>query len=248
MHPGKFFVGVLLIFSSACGAELNNKFHASEGFSIRLDNDWIEIPRDVLDQISNTIAERSDVPKQHWNYGYQNINNDGRWGTYPYILIQVHEKGRVAESQLKNYKRLETQFQEEFQKAEAMTSPLMSGITMGETFYDENLHTLLTISKAQVTGVGGITMLIALILTEKGYVQFMGYTLEAESNIYLPLFKEYIENIEFSEKLVYKPRAFGSLAVLSAIDWRQVGLSGLIGGLVAGVFSLITNLRKKASK
>jgi hypothetical protein len=241
----KCLIVFLLFYGNICNAELDNKFSTSEGFIIPLDNDWVEIPREVLDQLSNAMVEVSDAPKQYWNYGYQKNNNEGLWATYPYVFVQVHENGRVPESKLKNYKKIEGQFQEGLQKAESMNSAFMSEATMGETYYDENRHALFTLSKAQVAEVGPITMLIAVILTEKGYVQYMAYTNEAENDVYLPLFKESIENIEFTESLAYSPRALDSVPILSGIDWTQVGMSGLIAGLIAGAFGLIGRFRKK---
>ena len=60
-------------------------FETDDEFSINLPDEWVQIPGSVLQSFSAKMDELSpDTPQQVYDYGYQ-IDDDGRWLTYPYV-------------------------------------------------------------------------------------------------------------------------------------------------------------------
>jgi len=231
------FAIVNLLLLSAAAAEKD--FPTQQGFTIVLSDDWVEIPRNVLDDLSATMARMSSAPVQKWDYGYQ-LASATNWAQYPYILVQVKEEGRIRESELANYKKVSADMNEGLKKAEKSMDGILSDSTMGETVYDDQNHILFSTMQMNVRAIGPVLGVTAVKLTEKGAVQFMGYTLEKDASIYVPFYKKAAIDVRLPEDLVYKPRASDS-----GFDWSHVGRSAIIGGLVGGMIGLIRMFFKK---
>ena len=231
------FAIVNLLLLSATAAE--KIFPTQHGFTVVLSDEWVEIPRTVLDDLSATMARISSAPIQKWDYGYQ-LASATNWAQYPYILVQVKEDGRIRESELANYKKMTSALDEGMKKAQKSMDGILSDSTMGETIYDDQNHILFSTMQMNVRAIGPVVGVTAVKLTEKGAVQFMGYTLEKDSSVYVPFYKKAAIDLRLPDDLVYVPRASDS--------GFNVEHGAFIGGIVGGAVGVLIMLSKKKKK
>lgn len=243
-----FFVLLFLVLgvSFSAASSFNQSFPTEDGFTIKLPNDWIQMPRETLDEFSNFISKSApNLEKQVYAYGFQ-LKSD-RWFTYPYILIQIKNSGRIPSSELKKTKQIQDAMKKESSKTEDSLKSYISDSELETPIYDEGNHILWQKIKFEVAGMGLIHNLMGLKLTEKGFIQIMGYSVESESEKYDKLYSDVILNTTIDDAIAYKPKLSDSVPFLARIDWTQVASAGIIGGLVAGIISLFNRKKKNAS-
>jgi len=238
---------MLFFIKPIFGKEINKEFQTSDGFTFSLIGNWIEIPRDILDAYAQAISEQTNMQKQHWNYAYQLASSE-KWFQYPYILVQVIEKGRIPESELKNYKKVESEMNRGIQETREKATGLFTDFNIGETYFDSDSHILFTAMKMNVQGIGDVIGLTAVKLTEKGYIQISGYSLASAADHYLPIYKDMAKQVKLEAHLVYTPRLTDSIPIISGINWGRVGEKALIGTIIGGILGAIGLLFKKLKK
>ena len=123
-------------------------FNAGSDYQISLPNNWVEIPREVLDQYQRVMSELSGTRKTY-DYGYQ-LSPIKKWLQYPYILVSVVRTGKIAESEFKNYKRIESGFQKSISEFEQSAGHISSSTSHGETVYDPGIHTVWTVLSTNI--------------------------------------------------------------------------------------------------
>jgi hypothetical protein len=217
----------------------------NKDFKIDTPNNWIDFPKDVLDQYSEMLSKSSDL-NETYEYGYQ-IKTAENWFTYPYALVQVKRNGRVSEGQLKQYKEIETEMIEGIKKAEESMVGLVSGISQSETLYESNKKILWSVLTMDVTDIGHVKGIIAVKLTEYGFIQFMGYALEEDFNKYLPIYKKMAKSITVNDADIYKPRITDNAPVIFGINLGQTAITAIIGAFIGGLVGLFFKFRRKNS-
>lgn len=220
---------------------------AGSDFQISIPSDWVEIPRDILDQYEVAVQEATGQ-SQTYEYGYQSTSAVN-WLEYPYALVQVKRTGRVPEGQLKNYLKIESGFKEGLQKVDDSSGDLLKNMTMGETIYEQDRHILWSALTMDVAGVGKVKGLIAVKLTEFGVVQFMGYGKEESFTQHEPTYRKMIHSITANQSDIFKPRLTDNAPTIFGINLGQSLIAGIIGGLIGGIFGLYKYFtRKNADK
>lgn len=233
-----------IIFSLPLAAN-ESTLSAGTDYQISVPSDWVEIPRDILDQYEVALQEATGQ-NQTYEYGYQSTSAVN-WFEHPYALVQVKRTGRVPEGQLKKYKKIESGFKEGIEQLEESAGNLLNNITMGETIYEEKKHILWSAMSMEVADVGKVKGLIAVKLTEFGVVQFMGYGKEESFSQYEPTYKNMIHSITVSEPDIYKPRITDNAPTIFGINLGQTLIAGIIGGLIGGVIGLFKYFTREKS-
>ncbi len=224
-------------------------FESKDDFSIKLPNTWAEIPSNVLSDYSKAIALNApNLPKQVFNYGYQ-LKSD-QWFTYPYILVQVKNVGRIPSGELKRYKKLKREMEKGLDKASESMSDLVSNSMIGEPVYDDVNHILWTTLTMQVAGIGPVKGLMATKLTEKGIIQFNGYSTADSYDKNAKLFREtFIKNLTISPSIAYSPKLTDNAPTIFGINLGvviQAAIVGAIIGLIVTVIKKSENKRKNS--
>lgn len=235
-------VVVLLLCSDQVIAET---FATSHDFSVTLPSGWAEAPPEALRNMEAAIEQASQgAIKQQYEYGYQ-LASASVWFEYPYILVQVKTSGRVPEGQLAQHKRSRSGLREGMEKAEESLGAVLSGLEQGETLYDEAEHVLWSTFTMNVQGVGDVRGVIAVKLTEFGFIQLMGYATGDSFAHYSPIFREAVRTLAIAEQYEYQPRLTDHAPTVWGINLGQSAIAGLFGGLAGGVVALIAYLNKK---
>lgn len=239
---------IVITLATITLSAFGSTFKTQDQFSIDLPDNWTEVPKNVLDEFSDTIAKLAPQnPKQIYDYGYQLLESE-RWLQYPYILVQVKNVGRVASGELKQYKKLEKGFEDGLNQVADSFSDIMSNASFGETVYDESNHILWTTISMDVEGIGKVLGLLAVKLTEKGIIQFNAYATEDTFEEYAKIYRDAFINLDIPESIVYKPQFTDNAPVVGGINTGKVLTAGIRGAIIGGVIGLFAWLNKRKKK
>ena len=224
----------LIATSIASVAETNlpHTFSTKDDFSLRLPQGWREIPKLFLDAYSTAVPSMApQVPKPvFFDYGFQ-LEKSDNWFQYPYILVKVVKTGRISDSQLKSMRKV--------QGAMTDSAQLMaSTVEFGQTVYDPSSHILWTQATfdGDSAGVGKVRGLAAMLLTEYGSIQVMGYAKASDFEHYAPLFEAIARGTILADSIKYRPSPTDSIPIVPRIAWdRFIGKA--IAGAVIGCIS-----------
>ena len=226
---------IAAIAISACG----ETFETRDDFSITLPDGWVQIPGSVLQGVAAKLDELSpDTPRQVYDYGYQ-IDDDGQWLTYPYILGQFRPAGRIPSGELARYQKMSSQ----------MGDIDLSEVRFGESTYDkENLILWSTITAHTLDGEA-VKALVAVKLTELGYIRFTGCATEALFDEYEKVFRNAFSSLGMGESIAYKPQFADAMPVIGGIITGKIVLwciqAVVIGGVLWLVYILLKRLVRK---
>ncbi len=229
-------VPLLLLCFSEAAAET---FTAGDDFSLSLPSGWVEAPQEALRSIEAAIEEMSrGANKQRYDYGYQ-LASASTWFEYPYILVQVNRGGRIPEGLLMEHGKIESELRDGIAKTEAWLGEVFTQSAAGESLYDEDEHILWSTISMNAQGVGAIRGLIAIKVTEFGFIQLMGYATEASFAQYSEVYRYAARSLELADEDRYRPNLTDHAPILWGINWGQAAIAGLYGGLFAGLAALI---------
>lgn len=240
-----------LALAPMCLPALANEVLEKGDFSITLPNGWVEIPRDELEEYSKAVSQQApDAPPQHYAYGFQ-ADGASRWLSYPYILIQEDESGRISPPVLD---KLTSYSMDDIEKktGDAM-KPLIDSFETGSVYRDKEHNMLWMELSMQVSGVGQVKALTGFVPTQKGHIRAYGYspkrTFDKDKQVFFSAFT----SLTPSPALQYKPWAGNDASTTQAqpvrgtssgwhFDWQSVGEKAFVGGLVGGLIAVTVTL------
>lgn len=209
-------------------------FDTDDEFTITLPDGWVQIPGAVLQGFSAKMAERSpDAPRQVYDYGYQ-MGDDGRWLTYPYVLVQVRPEGRIPSGELARYPKMSAQ-------AEAID---LSGGSFGESTYDKEHQILWSTLTTQTLEGEIVKALIAVKLTELGYIRLTGCATEASFDEYKKVFTDAFSTLGMDESIAYRPQFADTMPIIGGIMTGRV-IIWLAQAIVIGTVLWLIYIRIK---
>lgn len=171
-------------------------------FSFQLPADWVQIPQKALAEVAQKIKEvmSPDAPPVEYIAGYQ--LGGKTWFSYPYLLVQVIELGRVPDEELKKLKS----FQPSLDKAGRRLvegAPSLSSLSIGEAVYDSSAQIIWGSMSSVIAGVGRVRSLNAVVLTASGAVNIYTYSREEEFETYAPLFEDIVRSVKLKSGAQY---------------------------------------------
>jgi hypothetical protein len=215
-------------------------FETADEFSITLPDGWVQIPGSVLQEFAAKMSElASDAPRQVYDYGYQ-MNDDGRWLTYPYVLVQVRPEGRIPSGELAR-----------FPKTSLQTDDIdLSKGAFGEATYDKEHQILWSTLTTQPPEGEIVKALIAVKLTELGYIRLTGVAAEASFDEYKKIFIDAFSSLGMDESIAYKPQFADTMPVIGGIRTGRVIIwcvqAVAIGGILWLIYILIRRQMRKS--
>ncbi len=173
-----------------------------DAFSLTVPDEWIEIPAEVLTQVFTEARRASPgVAIPDYQYGYQ-LGTAQQWMEYPYVLVQVTESGRMAESELHDMAQVD--MNAAMAESDTTLPDLLSGYDFGTPVYDEQSNVIWISSGFEVSGVGPVRAIIGLIPTQVGFLQFNAYALEGAFDTWAPVFRSIITSVDVVPDLRYQ--------------------------------------------
>jgi hypothetical protein len=246
-----FLISLILYPASSLAVNTINK----DIFSITLPDEWVELPKNVLIEMENTLTRQ--FPKlqiPHHDYVFQ-LKNAKRYYEYPYIIIQVNNKGRMPESEL--YKMENYSPQRQIEKIEKGSGSMLSNIQLGKMYYDATAGIVWFKGESTVSGVGQIAGVSGLVLTENGSIQVVGWALKDNFQVYEPVFQQAILSVTPIQYLKYRPNSNVNLPLeknnttpslnsrsKGIINWDKAILSGIASGILIAIIMLFKRKNK----
>ena len=217
------------------GEDFFQQFTTKDHFTVNLPDDWVEIPKEILDEYSKMLEKTfPDVEKQICDYGFQKLPVE-QWFTFPYIIIQINRSGKTFdESEFGKYKR---GLQEGVKEAEDKLGKLFSEIKSGEPLYDPVDHILWMTLQTQAVNVGLFKILIAFRFTSEGFLKITCCAQDDDYEQYSLLFEQIVRKIELSESLKYESRTIEPK--MSKKDWGDILIKGVPTAIIILVLGLI---------
>lgn len=214
-------------------------FETYDDFSITLPDGWVEIHGSVLQAYAEKMDETfPDTPRHVYDYGYQ-IENAGNWLTYPCILVQFRPDGRIPSGELARYQKMSSQ----------KGASDVSEMSEGESIYDKENQILWTLLTTP-TQVGETAKgLVAIKLTEVGYIQLTGCATEDSYDEYEKIFMAAFNSLHIDESISYKPQ-FGDTmpvvgGIMTGVVLKWVIQAVMIGG---GLWLVYISLKRLVHK
>jgi len=236
---------VVLLASLETNAET---LTTQDDFTVILPSGWIEAPPEALRSLEAALGQASQgAVTQKYDYGYQ-LASAGTWFEYPYILVQVKRGGRVPEGQLAQYERIESGFRKGADEIAESFGALVSNFEQGEIVYDDEQHVLWSSLTMNVQGVGNVHALVAVKLTEFGFIQINSYATEDSFQEYSSTFREVVRNLDVAERYRYQPRLTDHAPTLWGINLGETAVAAVIGGVAGGVVGLIAYMRRRRQR
>jgi hypothetical protein len=164
--------------------------------------------------------------------------------TYPYVLIQSRQSGRVPPHEIAKLASKKDVIEKAAQKQTKGMDGILSKLNVGEMLYDEDKHLMWLSIAMNVAGAGPVKMMGGVYFTEKGTISIYSYAKEAEFAAQANTFESIINSVSLAEDYRYKPRAADANPLLGFL--QRVGGGAWRGALIgAGVGVVIALLRRK---
>jgi len=236
------FIFISSAYSFQDNFEDSKSIHKSEGFTIKIPNDWIEIPSDILNERTEE-SKKSFKYKGNttFNYAFQNSSSI-YWFEHPYIIISVDSAGRVSESELKNLENLNNKFKNGLDEFLQLSNDRLKGANLSKPLYDSINHILWLRIETSLQDIGDITGITGMKLTESGMIKISCYSMSNEYDFHSSLFKKIILSCKVDEKYKYKESE--SISYFNNINWPKVIAYSIIGALIALLYPYLK--KKKA--
>jgi hypothetical protein len=226
----------------AAGDSLTQEFRTKDGFTIRLPQDWVEIPRQVLDDFSAKLRKTvTGLEKQSYDYGYQR-GYDGRWFACPYLLVQVTRAGRIPEKELRKCQAIRREVAKAADRAQGGRRTALSGATAGTPLYDAENRALWTRLSINSAAQGHIEALCGTRLTEDGAVWITCYDTAADFDKDCGLFEDIIKHVTLERP--YQPRPADAGPGPSWLGWDSIITGAVVGGIAAAIAGVVVAIRR----
>jgi hypothetical protein len=228
------------------GAKYSQEFRTKDGFTIRLPADWVEIPRQVLDDFLARLRKTvTGMEKQSYDYGYQR-GYGGRWFACPYLLVQVTRAGRIPERELTKYEVVRHEVAKAADRAQGGRGTALSGATAGTPLYDAENHILWTRLSINSAALGQIEALCGTRLTEDGAVWITCYDTAADFAEDCGLFEDIIKHVTLERP--YQPRLTDAVSGPSWLGWHSIITGTAVGGIAGAIAAVVVAVRSRRKK
>jgi hypothetical protein len=226
----KASVAGTFIWWTTLAAHAQSTRHVDEAnhFEVQVPEGWHPIQESLVDALDQQLEEQAANKRSRYVGGYS-MSPDGEL-ILPYVLLQVTEgpMNRVTEAALIRQFKAEP-WNEEVSET---LSDVLKDVDLEPTWDPVERQIIMSIA-AEVPGVGPIRGISVARVASHGLVQLNCYAQASEFDAATRAFHEWIDGLQIDADYQWKPGSEGG------IDWREVGLMGLIGALAGGLGTLL---------
>jgi len=197
-------------------------------FQAQVPEGWYPIRQSLVNALTRQIQENAASKETRYVSGYS-MSPEGEL-TLPYVLFQIvdGDMNRLSESELIRLLH---------------SKPLKPGVSdtlwdivtnpdLEEVWDPVERQSILPFA-TEAPGIGSVRGVFVARVSSRALVQINCYARASELDAAMPAFQEWIDGVEIDAEYAWKP---GSER---GIDWRQVGWTGLTGGIMSALGALI---------
>ena len=228
---GGSLAGVLLAWLTLpANAQSTRHVDEANHFEAQVPRGWYPIQQPLLDAARGRMEERPQNERIRRVGGYS-MSPEGEL-TLPWVLFQVVERdmNRVTEAELVAAFKAKSWKGDVLARTE-VRSDIVTDLDL-EAIWDPVARQVIIPMTAEIRGVP-VRGVGAQRVASHGLVQIICWARASEFDATMPAFQEWIDGVEIDAEYAWKPRREGG------IDWREVGWTGLIGGIASALGALI---------
>jgi hypothetical protein len=220
------------------GPSAARSFTAPEaGVGFELPAGWVEIPSAELTRYEREVRRRAGGRREiDYDYAFQ-ADATADLFSYPYILVRVARDGRIPEPQLARLDRCWTP--DTARHIERQVHTLARQLEIEKPYFDPAARIVWMRSSANVTNVGRVAGITALVPTEYGSVQIHGYAYADDFEGFVGTFHAAIASLQVADEVQYRTRTLERIPVIGWVDWGKALWAGAAGAAAAGVIGLL---------
>ena len=216
------FLVIICHASAASSLNLINQTRTDHGFTIHFPFGWEQIPEKILKLYPSDTG---------FQYGFQERPSGLWFQKSPYILIEVNEKERLNEKNVKNTDTVTQDMEKEIENMIYQQNIQISHHAVEQVRYDHDRKILY--ARLSMTQMNAVTLrvLTAMLLTEKGYINVLCFLNEGnDPDFYSGLFDEVVDNIRLDEGMAFVPRFSDHFMAME--KWKKRFLGSPKNGLI----------------
>lgn len=193
-------VGVSML-TSLCVAQEQNVYRSPDGhFSFIIPEEWIEYPKDTMDEINARLGQLSEGGVTYET----GFHKTGGW-EYPDFYLQIKKTGRWTAKDLKRVVDNAKSYNAA-EKMEQALNPLdwdLKNAKVNKIIYDEERNIVFLNMGSTNEESGKVLGINAVILSNYGSVSMLFYSLENKFDNDSPYLKEILDSFKFEEGYGY---------------------------------------------
>ena len=224
--------GVLLAsLTLPTNAQSTQHVDEANHFEAQVPEGWYPIRQSLLDAARSQMEKR--IPnKRLRRVGGYSMSPEGEL-TLPYVAFLVRDgpMNRATEAELVAAFKAKSWKGEVLARAEVL-SDIQADLDL-DAIWDPVARQLIIPMTAELYRIGPIRGIGVARVASHGLVQINCYARASEFDATMPAFQEWIDGVEIDPDYQWRPGSEGG------IDWRQVGWTGLIGGIASALGALI---------
>ena len=248
-----FLVIALVLFcelSLTRAQELNQTFTTSEGFLIKLPDDWKRIEKSTLDDSTKNLFAK--MPNDH-NNQVKNVRDGFELKTvqqgiaYPIILVSSTDMENMTEQNFRKFAKILKQNQKELQGAvdsRYENNTYKASVGVNDIKYDEQGHFIIVSSAVSVPNFGLLHSIDVTFRTDSGILVFDFTSEDKDYAENAALFSKILGSIEIPQALRISDN--DNAGEQSADYTWQDRISKWVGFIIA--FSIVSYLAKRKGK
>ena len=214
-------------------ADAQSTRHVDEAnhFEAQVPPGWYPIRQPLLDAARSQWEERIQNKRSRRVGGYS-MSPEGEL-TLPYVAFLVSDgpMNRLTEAELVGAFKAKSWKGDVLARTEVL-SDLQADLDL-EAIWDPVARQVIMPMTAELYRIGPIRGIGVGRVSSRGLVQIACYARASEFDATMPAFQEWIDGVQIDPNYEWKPGSEGGL------DWRQVGWTGLIGGIASALGALI---------
>jgi hypothetical protein len=235
--PWHFLIAAIVTIGCAARAANATDFHdATDGFTVSVPDDWVQIPPEQIQRAAAEITPDGQPELVQIKTGYQQKNTDTEWFSYPYILIEyMPDSGNAPPN--------------DYQIAQFAQNA--AGASIDAVDCDYARHTVHTIRHINVDTWGLVKVSTYYIFGSKGTVMIKGLDTDDRFDAELPMFKKVRDSLRLDPRFAYGTNAIRPPTPTPTFDVTDLANSieacslVVLVGSVIGITALVTRLNRK---
>lgn len=177
-----------------------NHYNDEYKYSFEIPNDWQVIPKNIIDEMSLTVAEQNNTDKIDYSFWFQKNNKD--YFTYPFVLVKEFKMDMPTYDKILKYFNI-NKVESSIEKYAWNYSNSIENIGVNDFLIDTWKNLLMFTTQSDIRWVGAIKQLNICFFGKKSAVFFYMYTELNQYNKSVEIFNNIVESFKFDEWYQY---------------------------------------------